>query len=446
MLKRVSFFIALVFVCNLLFAQTKVQKTELGYTLLRNGKPYYIKGVGGQINFDKMQEIGANSFRTWGPENAQTILDEAQKRGLTVMLGLWLQTERQGFDYNNKEKVKAQLDYLKTVVDKYKNHPALLFWGIGNELDLFYTNPDVWYAVQDVAKYIHEVDTNHPTSTVTAGLDSLEVKYIMQRCPDIDIYGINTYADIADVPKYIASYGWKKPYVITEWGPTGHWESPNTSWKVAFEQTSTEKREVYAKRYKNDIAAHSDYCIGSYAFAWGHKQEYTETWYGLFSKENLPTETIDALEEAFTGKEINNQAISIRKVTIDQKVDRDNISVKAEEIYDAVVETYFRNELSSKSKITYKWRVLEESTDKKAGGDVEKAAAEINTSIKHGNSNEIKFRAPRNPGQYRLFVSIYSNGKVSYANMPFLVTPRGNEEKQARFMQLKQTDMSSFKQ
>lgn len=117
-----------------------------------------------------MIAIGANSFRTWGVDNAKQVLDEAHKRGLTVMLGLWLQHERHGFDYDNKMKVKQQLDYFKTVINQYKDHPALLLWGIGNELDLDYTNPNVWYAVQDIAKYAHQVDPNHPTSTVTARL------------------------------------------------------------------------------------------------------------------------------------------------------------------------------------------------------------------------------------------------------------------------------------
>ena len=160
------------------FGQTKISKSKNAYTLVRNGKPYYVKGLGGEVNLDKILEIGGNSIRTWGVDNAQQVLDEAQKKGLTVMLGMWLQPERQGFDYNDKDKVQKQLNYFKTIVQKFKDHPALLMWGIGNELDLQYTNTVVWSAVQDIAKYIHEIDPNHPTSTVTAGLDSMEVQLI----------------------------------------------------------------------------------------------------------------------------------------------------------------------------------------------------------------------------------------------------------------------------
>jgi hypothetical protein len=436
-------FIIIVFIfSNNAVSQTKVVKTNNGYQLMRNGQPYYVKGVGGQVNFDKMVEIGANSFRTWGVDSAKVILDEAQKRGLTVMLGMWMQHERHGFDYDNKEKVKQQLEYFKTVVDQFKNHPALLLWGIGNELDLNYTNPNCWYAVQDIAAYIHQVDPNHPTSTVTAGLDSLEVDHIKKRCPDIDIYSINTYGDIGNVPINIKKFGWNGPYMITEWGPNGHWESPTTSWGVSIEQSSSEKKQVYASRYKNYIAANKNYCLGSYAFLWGAKQEYTETWYGIFSKENIPTEPIDALEAVFTEKTITQPAPSIQSFTINNKNATDNIVLNAEEKTEATV---IASIPSAANKVVYKWRVMEESTDKKSGGDLENEATEVSGLIKGvSNKNQITFRTPRIPGQYRLFVSVYGNSKLAYSNIPFKVLPVDENQKQVRAVQFKFTDMSQF--
>ena len=51
-------FIIIVFIfSNNAVSQTKVVKTNNGYQLMRNGQPYYVKGVGGQVNFDKMIEI-----------------------------------------------------------------------------------------------------------------------------------------------------------------------------------------------------------------------------------------------------------------------------------------------------------------------------------------------------------------------------------------------------
>ena len=440
---RFVFLFSTILICFASFAQTKVVKTPLGFQLMRDGKPYYVKGLGGQVNFDKMVEVGANSLRTWGIEEAQQVLDEAHKRGLTVMLGLWLQHERHGFDYDNTDKVLTQLNHFKSIVNKFKNHPALLLWGVGNELDLNYSNPNCWNAVQDIAKYIHEVDPNHPTSTVTAGLDSLEVAHIVKRCPDIDIYCINTYGDIANVPSNVSKFGWKGPYMITEWGPNGYWESPKTTWGVSLEQSSTEKRIVYAERFKKYIEPNKNDCLGSYAFLWGAKQEYTETWFGLFSKENKMTEPIDVLQEVFTQKPIANPSPTIRSFTVNNKTAVDNITLKAE----GKNEANFVVELpKNMGQAKYRWRIIQESTDKKSGGDQEDEAIEIGGLIKNGKSNNITFLAPKNAGQYRLFVSVLYNDKVAYSNIPFLVIARNEHDKQSKTVQFKFTDMKSFDQ
>ena len=154
--KRIALCVALIaFTFFIAEAQTKVVQNGIGYSFERDGKPYYVKGVGGEVNLDAAVAIGANSIRTWGVENAEQVLDEAQKRGLTVMLGMWLQPERQGFNYDDKSKVLKQFNYFKTVIEKYKNHPALLMWGIGKELNLQYTNTAAWDAVQD-SDQLHE--------------------------------------------------------------------------------------------------------------------------------------------------------------------------------------------------------------------------------------------------------------------------------------------------
>ncbi|MBK7442879.1 MAG: hypothetical protein IPI65_15505 [Bacteroidetes bacterium] len=98
-----------------------IQKDAEGnWTLYRNNEPYYVKGVGGSVEFDKAVSIGANSIRTWGIDNAGEILDAAQEKGLTVLLGLWLQHERHGFDYDNAEKVKQQLEFLPQLLKNIK--------------------------------------------------------------------------------------------------------------------------------------------------------------------------------------------------------------------------------------------------------------------------------------------------------------------------------------
>jgi hypothetical protein len=285
MIKNFVHLLALMFICvnsHTQVCKVSINEKDGNWKLMVNDEPYFIKGAGGDKYLDILIGAGGNTIRTWGTENAQQVLDEAHKKGLKVMLGLWVQHERHGFDYNNKERVKAQLDRFRKEVQKYKEHPALLVWGIGNEYELNYSNTKVWKAVNDIAKMIHEEDPYHPTSTVTAGTNADKLKFVMEELTEVDIYGINTYADIVNVKKVLKEGNFNGPYMITEWGPTGHWEIKKTMWGASVEQSSTAKANSYLSRYQENIDSQKKQCIGSFAFLWGQKQEYTSTWYGLF--------------------------------------------------------------------------------------------------------------------------------------------------------------------
>ncbi|HVG11818.1 MAG TPA: glycoside hydrolase family 2 TIM barrel-domain containing protein, partial [Flavisolibacter sp.] len=255
-------------------------KVELVYSdsahhLERGGQPYFVKGAGGSSYFDRVAAYGGNSIRTWGTRNGQQVLDSAQRHGLTVLMGLGVTPERHGFNYDDTASVRKQFDRVKEDVLKYKDHPALLAWGIGNELNLQYKNPKVWDAVNSIAQMIAEVDPNHPATTVLAGINKKEVDYIKAQCPSIKLLAINTYGGLATLPRQVQAVGWNGPYLVTEWGPTGHWEGLETAWKSPIEETSSEKAAVYKSRYEYSIERDRDQCLGSYVFLWGQKQERT---------------------------------------------------------------------------------------------------------------------------------------------------------------------------
>jgi len=87
--------------------KVEMRQENGNWQLYRGGKPYYIKGVGGQSKIDRAVAYGANSLRTWGAAEGIAILDEAHAKGLTVSFGLWVGCERQGFDYNDSKGVQA---------------------------------------------------------------------------------------------------------------------------------------------------------------------------------------------------------------------------------------------------------------------------------------------------------------------------------------------------
>ena len=80
----------------------KLARTADGYQLLRNGAPYLIKGAGGDGSLEALAAAGGNSTRTWGADHLDSVLDEAQKRGVTVTVGIWLGHEEHGFKYDSR--------------------------------------------------------------------------------------------------------------------------------------------------------------------------------------------------------------------------------------------------------------------------------------------------------------------------------------------------------
>lgn len=398
--------------------KVEVRKTDSSYRLFRNGEPYFIKGAGGGAYPERIAAYGGNSIRTWGTRGAQKVLDSAYKYGLTVLLGLDVALERHGFDYDDTTVVRKQLEKLREEVMKYKDHPALLAWGIGNELNLQHKNPNVWNAVNDISKMIHELDPNHPTTTVLAGINKGLVDYIKERTPDIDLLAVNTYGGLSGLPRTIRQSGWTGAYMVTEWGPTGHWEGLQTAWKSPIEETSSEKAAVYKSRYEYSVEKDKDKCLGSYVFLWGQKQERTPTWYGVFTEKGEESEVVDVLEYLWSGNWPQNQAPHLYSLQIDHKKAVENVYLLPGMQYNAVtVATDPDND-----KLSYRWELLPEPTQLSEGGDFEARPKAINGLITPGDDGHILFKAPDTEGAYRLFVYVTDgNNNVATANIPFYV-------------------------
>ena len=274
------------------------------WQLLWDGQPYFIKGAGGDGPRDVLAVAGGNTFRTWGVgEDLGAQLDQALGLGLTVVVGHWLGHPRHGFDYGDSTMLARQFARVKADVLAYKDHPAVLLWGIGNEMEGFAEgdDPRVWAHVQQVAAMIKELDPHHPTMTVTAEIGGDRVRSVHEHCPDVDIMGVNSYGGGPSLPDRYRELGGTKPLILTEFGPPGTWEIPFTAFGAPPELTSTEKARFYRRSYTAGCLESGGLCLGGFAFNWGYKIEATATWYGMFLPDGRKLAAVDAMTELWSG-------------------------------------------------------------------------------------------------------------------------------------------------
>ena len=399
-------------------SKVEVKKNINGYfELLRNGEPYYIKGAGAKDHFDLLVESGANSIRIWSTNN-NALLDSAYHHNLSVTLGLYVRPERSGMDYNDEYAVKGQIEQLKNEVLKYKDHPALLIWGIGNEVDLRYSNFKVWETIEALAKFIKEVDPNHPTMTVIAGIDPSKAYYIKKYCPSIDILGLNVYGSIENAGANLRKFNWDKPYIVSEWGVNGPFEARTTSWKAKIEPPNGIKADQRKRRYLDLIEKDKELCLGSYCFLWGQKQESTATWHGMFLNNGNPTEAVDVMQYCWTGEWPQSRAPSIKNISLE------NIGWRKDHIFTPSKKVNLNIEYLkyNNKKIVVEYELFPEAFSDKIGGDIQKSPKPIKFEIINKNDNEITFLTPKKKGAYRIFAYVKNEkGQSSVANIPFLV-------------------------
>lgn len=382
-----------------------------GQTILVDGKPFTVQGAAGHERLDLLKQLGGNTIRTYGAEEAW-VLDEAHKHGMKLILGFWLEHPRRGVSYRDPAFVKAQLDRLAGFVEKHKKHPALLMWGIGNEVESeLADDAEVWPGIEAAAKLVKRLDPAHPTLAVLAEAGNNKVAKLKAAAPSIDILGVNSYGEgLPSLPGRVRQQGWTGPLIITELGPRGQWQAAKSPWGAFIEPSSSEKAALLA-RYLPALSPPAT--NGHLVFLWGHKQEVTPTWHSMLLSSGEWTETAEALAKVWRGHTPGgNHAPRIKQFGLTHAaIWPANVAGRAK----------LEAEDPDKDMLKAEWLVMAESTDLRVAGDKEAVPAAFPRATLGGDLNGVSIQG-LNPGRYRLFLVLRDGkGAAATANLPFTV-------------------------
>lgn len=275
--KWLMYFICIASV-SVISAQSVVVK---GRNLMVNGSVYQIRGIcynpvplgagAGQVSYAQidrdiqlMKDACINTVRTYSPNMGQTELDKLNNAGIKVIIGFWI-TDIQNGSYIN-------------YINQYKNHPAILMWGFGNEFnyhagDMFGGNINNWYGLlNQAAGNSRNADPNHPAATIHGELPE---QWVIDACPNVQVWGLNIYR--GDNPGTLFSdfaARSEKPMFL---GETGSDSYPDANAPVQAIPL------IWNSVYSNITTSAGGICIGACFFEW------TDEWWKSGNNNNQDT-------------------------------------------------------------------------------------------------------------------------------------------------------------
>jgi hypothetical protein len=265
-----------------------------GRQLLVRGQPFQIRGVGyaptpigrgvdevaiysdpaiyGR-DLPLLRALGANTIRTWGPVTSHGLLQAAYNGGdhpIYVIMGLWVAPSVPLADPTARQGI---LDRFRAYVAEYKDEPAVLMWGVGNEVNQGYRGPKAdWYRLlNDLGEVAYDVEGAAWHPVATANWDLFHLGQAAQGADDaglpyLDVWGVTAYRGrtFTDLfTTYTARS--QKPLWIAEYGLD--------AWDAERGREDGAQQADYVGALWDAIAAQSAICVG------GTLMAYSDEWW-----------------------------------------------------------------------------------------------------------------------------------------------------------------------
>jgi beta-galactosidase/beta-glucuronidase len=402
-----------------------VKKDATGYHLWKDNKPFYINGAAGFEHFKELKEAGGNVMRTWDTTHLQSILDSAQANGLFVMVGFpMLESRYMAQFYDHDSHTQKQYEDFKKVVQRYRHHPSLLIWCLGNELDFPFrpSYANFYRTFNRLVKMIKEEDPDHPITTTLVNYERRPILNILTKVKGLDFISINTFGKLTHLEKDLKAFEWvwNGPFLITEWGANGTWEADSTAWGEPIEKSNTEKASIYAERYryiermkKNE----QNRALGALVFYWGQKQEKTPTWFSLFSEDGKRSQAVNVLSEIWKGKKEWKDAPPVLSLKIDGKTAQENILLTANTWHTARI--YL--DTKDTQALHFKWEIRPSDAHSYYFKNKQKLQT-VEGLFRSAHNAQAEFTSPSQEGAYRVYAQVSdAHGNFTSVNTPFYV-------------------------
>lgn len=167
------------------------------------------------------------------------------------------------FDYTKN--TDERLAKFVAKVEAIGDHPAILMWGLGNEVHL---DREYLEYVNLMSEAIHEPLPLALTSLTMINAKPENIEKIKRFAPDLDVVGVQSYS-VGAVRGGIRNMEehWGKPYYYSEFNGKGPWNFSKTEWGTAYDDMPADRVAEIDACY--DAIEAAPRCLGSTAFVWG---------------------------------------------------------------------------------------------------------------------------------------------------------------------------------